>query len=227
MRPQVLTRFNQDRLTLKQKVAEDPELARRLARAKAGETGIACFDAWVRELTTLGWLHNHARMWFASIWIFTLELPWQLGADFFFKHLLDADVASNTLSWRWVAGLHTKGKHYLARASNIETHTMGRFNPAGQLAENALPLSEPFLQTGPGTLPEREILFEERIGLLCIAMIASRISSLSAKVVGAAVTGAQIGQRTGRRTNFCGGPNRCLRSPWQPLKRKPIDSVVG
>ena len=59
-------------------------------------------------------------MWFASIWIFTLNLPWELGANFFYKNLLDADPASNTLSWRWVAGLHTEGKFYLARQENIE-----------------------------------------------------------------------------------------------------------
>jgi len=84
-----------------------------------GETEIECFNDWVNELKQSGYLHNHARMWFASIWIFTLKLPWQLGADFFLKHLLDGDVASNTLSWRWVAGLHTKGKHYVAASWNI------------------------------------------------------------------------------------------------------------
>ena len=51
-------------------------------------------------------------MWFASIWIFTLELPWQLGAEFFMQHLYDGDAASNTLGWRWVAGVQTQGKHY-------------------------------------------------------------------------------------------------------------------
>jgi deoxyribodipyrimidine photo-lyase len=204
MRPQVLTRFDQDRLTLKQTVTEDHVLAQRLARATVGETGIACFDAWVRELTTLGWLHNHARMWFASIWIFTLDLPWQLGADFFFKHLLDADVASNTLSWRWVAGLHTKGKHYVARARNIETHTMGRFNPAGQLAENTLPLNEPFLETGPGTLPAGEILFEDHVGLLLHGDDLHPLSlPLTAKVVGAGLLQvAQIGPANGAKNKF-------------------------
>lgn len=108
--------------------------------AVSGDTGIDCFDHWVEELAESGYLHNHARMWFASIWIFTLKLPWQLGADFFLTHLLDADPASNTLSWRWVAGLHTPGKHYLARASNIEKFTRGRFNPVGQLDESAEPL---------------------------------------------------------------------------------------
>lgn len=108
--------------------------------AIAGDTGIDCFDHWVKELVETGYVHNHARMWFASIWIFTLKLPWQLGADFFLKHLLDADPAANTLSWRWVAGLHTLGKHYLARASNIEKYTNGRFNPVGQLDETAKPI---------------------------------------------------------------------------------------
>jgi deoxyribodipyrimidine photo-lyase len=108
--------------------------------ALSSETGIDCFDHWVRELLETGYVHNHARMWFASIWIFTLKLPWQLGADFFLKHLFDADPAANTLSWRWVAGLHTPGKHYLARASNIEKFTNGRFNPVGQLNESAKPI---------------------------------------------------------------------------------------
>lgn len=109
--------------------------------AVAGKTGIECFDHWAHELTETGYLHNHARMWFASIWIFTLRLPWQLGADFFLRHLLDGDPAANTLSWRWVAGLHTPGKHYLARASNIEKFTLGRFNPTGQLNESAAPIA--------------------------------------------------------------------------------------
>jgi deoxyribodipyrimidine photo-lyase len=108
--------------------------------AISGRTGISCFDHWAVELLETGYLHNHARMWFASIWIFTLKLPWQLGADFFLTHLLDGDPAANTLSWRWVAGLHTPGKHYLARASNIEKFTIGRFNPVGQLNESATPI---------------------------------------------------------------------------------------
>jgi len=115
------------------------------AEAVEGRTGIPGFDHWARELVATGWLHNHARMWFASIWVFTLRLPWELGADFFWRHLLDADAASNTLSWRWVAGLHTPGKAYLARADNIAHYTDGRFDPAGQLATLAEPLTEPAL----------------------------------------------------------------------------------
>ena len=109
--------------------------------AVSGRTGIDAMDAWVHELVETGYLHNHTRMWFASIWIFTLGLPWQLGADFFYRHLLDGDAASNTLSWRWVAGLQTAGKTYLATASNISRFTDGRFSPAG-LATTARALDE-------------------------------------------------------------------------------------
>lgn len=110
-------------------VDADRGLRRQLSAAEAGETGLACFDAWAQELVETGYLHNHARMWFASVWIFTFKLPWRLGADFFYRHLLDGDPASNTLSWRWVAGLHTRGKTYQARAWNIAKYTGQRFTP--------------------------------------------------------------------------------------------------
>jgi deoxyribodipyrimidine photo-lyase len=117
-----------------------------LAAALAGRTGIAGFDDWARELVATGYLHNHARMWFASIWIFTLKLPWELGAAFFYEHLLDGDVASNTLSWRWVAGLQTPGKTYVARADNIAHYTDSRHAPqTSQLASTAFPITEPAL----------------------------------------------------------------------------------
>ncbi len=126
-----------------ERLGGNPGLARLYAEAIGGVTGLACFDAWAEELVQTGWLHNHVRMWFASIWIFSLGLPWQLGADFFAHHLLDHDPASNTLSWRWVAGLHTRGKPYVARAENIARYTAGRFNPAGLLDETPTPLAEP------------------------------------------------------------------------------------
>ena len=127
-------------------LARDRRLRRDLDRAMNGQTGLACFDAWADELLQTGYLHNHARMWFASIWIFTLGLPWRLGADFFYRHLLDGDAASNTLGWRWVAGLHTRGKPYPAEAQNIATFTAGRFAPRpGDLAQvsQGLEASEP------------------------------------------------------------------------------------
>ena len=103
-----------------------------------GKTDLECFNQWVNELKENNYLHNHTRMWFASIWIFTLELPWQLGAEFFMKHLYDGDAASNTLGWRWVAGIQTQGKHYLASEWNIKKFTDNRFKNI-KLNENASP----------------------------------------------------------------------------------------
>lgn len=123
-------------------VDKDRHLAGKYAAAIAGETSIDGFDDWAKELVTTGYLHNHARMWFASIWIFTLRLPWELGADFFLRHLMDGDPASNTLAWRWVAGIQTKGRPYVARVSNISKFTDRRFAPLHQLQTQVQPLSE-------------------------------------------------------------------------------------
>ena len=112
-----------------------------------GKTKVDCFNEWVKELKENNYLHNHTRMWFASIWIFTLELPWQLGAEFFMQHLYDGDAASNTLGWRWVAGVQTQGKHYLASEWNIKKFTNNRFQNI-KLNENAPPkVSEKSYQT--------------------------------------------------------------------------------
>ena len=112
--------------------------SREYENASKGETEIVCFNRWLNELVENGYLHNHTRMWFSSIWIHTLKLPWQLGAELFMKFLLDADPASNTLSWRWVAGNHTLGKTYLANPSNIKKYTGGRLFPENQLARKAV-----------------------------------------------------------------------------------------
>ena len=98
-----------------------------LENAKNGTTGLDCFDTWVEELRENNYLHNHSRMWFASIWIFNFKLPWELGASFFMKHLLDGNAASNILSWRWVAGLHTNNRPYIASKENINKYTLNRF----------------------------------------------------------------------------------------------------
>jgi len=112
-------------------------------RAQSGQTVLSFFNDWVTELTSAGYLHNHTRMWFASVWIFTLKLPWQLGAHFMYQNLLDGDPASNTLSWRWVAGLQTPGKFYLAQADNISRYSEGRWTPRPhELAQEAFPIFE-------------------------------------------------------------------------------------
>ncbi len=91
-------------------------------RVMAADSGNAVIDHFSRELVESGYLHNHARMWVAAWWIHHAGLPWQWGAAFFMQHLLDGDPASNTLSWRWVAGLQTPGKTYLARRANLEKY---------------------------------------------------------------------------------------------------------
>ena len=120
LRPQVWARYRQEVPWLRETLAES--MVAEVRRVEEGRSGVAIMDRFARELVETGYLHNHARMWFASFWIHVRGLPWQLGADFFHRHLLDADAASNTLSWRWVAGLQTKGKTYLVRRSNVESY---------------------------------------------------------------------------------------------------------
>ncbi len=143
LRPGVWGAYRDEVAGLFGRLDGDPGLRERYERAVEGRSGIACVDAWARELVEVNYLHNHARMWFASIWIFTLKLPWALGADFFMRHLLCGCPASNTLSWRWVAGLQTRGKTYLATAENIARYTEGRFKPREPLATHAEPIEGP------------------------------------------------------------------------------------
>jgi deoxyribodipyrimidine photo-lyase len=172
-------------------------------KAIAGETGIDCFDHWVKELIETGYLHNHARMWFASIWIFTLKLPWELGAAFMYDHLLDGDPASNTLSWRWVGGLHTKGKTYLARADNIAKYTSGRFEPQG-LASVAMPLDEPPLPPVRGLVQALSDAPEGRFGLLVTQEDVS-IEGVMANKPAAVMVGEAGEERASHVTEFVAG----------------------
>ena len=134
LRPNVWTDYLLELKTVKDKYKDDQSYQ----KAISGLTDIECFNEWVSELKENSYLHNHTRMWFASIWIFTLELPWQLGAEFFIQHLYDGDPASNTLGWRWIAGIQTQGKNYLASEWNITKFTNKRFKNI-KLNENALP----------------------------------------------------------------------------------------
>lgn len=120
LRPQVWTAWTRGVAELE--ASASPELMARAKAVAAGESGVAVMDTFARELLDTGYMHNHARMWWASFWIHVEKLPWELGAAHFYRQLLDADPASNTLSWRWVAGLQTPGKTYLVRRSNLEKH---------------------------------------------------------------------------------------------------------
>ena len=131
LRPQVWNDFSNELIKIRR--------GKNYLNAINANTEIKCFNEWINEIKEYNYLHNHTRMWFASIWIFTLKLPWQLGAEFFLKYLYDGDSASNTLSWRWVAGLHTKGKIYIAKDWNIQKFTNNRFDNIN-LNENPSPI---------------------------------------------------------------------------------------
>ncbi|MFL0355730.1 FAD-binding domain-containing protein [Erythrobacter sp. GH1-10] len=179
------------------------------SQAVEGRTGIEAFDHWARELVETGYLHNHARMWFASIWIFTLKLDWTLGADFFLRQLMDGDAASNTLSWRWMGGLHTKGKTYLATPGNIARYTANM--PGGSLTADGLADEAPALSEDeehgrqPLDLPPepRAAVFEEPYALLLHDEAASHVPldlpEPPALVIGAARPEARSPGATGER----------------------------
>ena len=84
-----------------------------------GKTGLVCMDESVRELVETGYLHNHARMWFASFVIHFRKLGWKAGERFFYQHLLDGDPASNVLSWQWVASTFSH-RPYLFNKENVQ-----------------------------------------------------------------------------------------------------------
>ena len=134
LRPKVWTDYLDELIKIREEFKNNADYK----KAIEGNTNIECFNEWVNELKNNNYLHNHTRMWFASIWTFTLKLPWQLGAEFFLKHLYDGDAAANTLGWRWVAGIQTQGKNYLASEWNIKKFTNNRFGNI-KLNENAPP----------------------------------------------------------------------------------------
>lgn len=110
---------------IRHRLISEDEVATAVLRAQSVEntqSGNVVIDYFANELVSTGYLHNHARMWFAAWWVHEARLPWQRGAAFFYRHLLDGDPAPNTLLWRWVAGLQTPGKTYLARRSNLEKY---------------------------------------------------------------------------------------------------------
>ena len=154
-------------------------------KAINGNSELGFFNSWVNELKTYNYLHNHTRMWFASTWIFNLGLPWQLGANFFFKHLYDGDAASNLLSWRWVAGLQTKGKQYHFSPSNLRKFSNNRFNVEKInnrqifLEEtNQIPLDDEIYKSNMEPKSETLILFENDLHVSTLENILRKYKSV-------------------------------------------------
>lgn len=93
---------------------------------KQAQTGLPCMDSFISELFDTGYMHNHARMWFASYVVHHLKVDWREAADWFEAHLLDGDFASNHLSWQWVASTFSSKPYYFNK-ENLERYTGGKY----------------------------------------------------------------------------------------------------
>lgn len=87
-----------------------------------GSTGVVAIDQAIQQLYTDGWMHNHARMYVASVVANIGGYSWQTGGKWMYYHLLDADVASNYCSWQWICGAFSS-KRYLANQDNINKYS--------------------------------------------------------------------------------------------------------
>ena len=101
-----------------------------------GRTGVPAIDEAVRTLYATGTLHNHARMWLASYVVHLRHVHWRAGADWMVAHLLDGDLASNHLSWQWVAGTGSH-KPYLFNADNVAKFAPSRWHSPGSTIDRS------------------------------------------------------------------------------------------
>lgn len=93
---------------------------------REARTGLECMDQFARDLTENGYVHNHARMWFASYVVHHRKVDWRAAANWYYGELLDGDRASNTLSWQWIASTFSS-KPYIFNRENLEKYTRGEF----------------------------------------------------------------------------------------------------
>lgn len=103
---------------------------------RAGHTGVPAIDRAVAELYATGYLHNHARMWLASYVVHLRKVHWRAGADWLYGHLLDGDLASNHLSWQWVAGTGSH-KPYLFDAENVAKYAPREWHSPGTVVDRS------------------------------------------------------------------------------------------
>jgi deoxyribodipyrimidine photo-lyase len=136
----------------------DAAYARRLPDdVREGRTGVPVIDRAVQTLYATGRLHNHARMWLASYLVHLRHVHWRAGADWLYAHLLDGDLASNHLSWQWVAGTGS-AKPYLFNAENVaryaprDWHSPGTVIDTGYDTMDAIARGERSAVHGPGAL---------------------------------------------------------------------------
>ncbi len=113
---------------------DDPAQLRAWQR---GETGVPIVDAGMRQLWQTGWMHNRVRMIVASFLVKHLLLPWQAGAAWFWDTLVDADLASNSASWQWVAGCGADAAPYFRIFNPVLQGA--KFDPEGTYVRRYVP----------------------------------------------------------------------------------------
>ena len=89
---------------------------------RQGITGLPCMDGFIRDLMQTGYVHNHARKWFAAYLVHWLKVDWREAADWFENYLLDGDKASNHLSWQWIASRFSSKPYYFNKET-LARHT--------------------------------------------------------------------------------------------------------
>lgn len=134
---------------------------------REARTGLPVIDQAVHTLYASGYLHNHARMWLASYVVHLRKIHWRAGADWMIAHLLDGDLASNHLSWQWVAGTGSH-KPYLFNADNVARYSPAAWHCAGSEIDTSYAALDAIARS-PGAVPVRPLargVEEPRLSLL-------------------------------------------------------------
>ncbi len=124
---------------------------------REGRTGIAAIDRAVHQLYATGYLHNHARMWLASYVVHLRKVHWRTGADWMFAHLLDGDIASNHLSWQWVAATFSS-KPYLFNAENVARYAPADWHCAGSAIDTSYEMLEEIARSNESIEPSASLI---------------------------------------------------------------------
>jgi deoxyribodipyrimidine photo-lyase len=102
-----------------------------------GKTGVPIVDAGMRQLWSIGWMHNRVRMITASFLVKHLLLPWEEGEAWFWDTLVDADLANNAVNWQWVAGCGADAAPFFRIFNPV---LQGRkFDPEGRYVRHWVP----------------------------------------------------------------------------------------
>jgi deoxyribodipyrimidine photo-lyase len=138
---------------------------------RQGCTGVPVVDEAVRALYATGTLHNHARMWLASYVVHVRKVHWRVAADWLYGHLLDGDLASNHLSWQWVAGTGSS-KPYLFNADNVARYAPASWHSPGSVLDTSYEALDRMARQ-----PARHGRGEHRVPLDNPSLIEPRLSS--------------------------------------------------